>query len=139
MTLTDGYFEGNRCDRLTPEQLLRCFGIDADSRGAAAWLRLCRNMMREPPETALEAMRHFERVRDEDQDPASLWQCMVNDLRPVTGAECSTCILFGLPPWSHPLMAAVVMGWRWCDEEGFLNAMAYHPDRHDAIDFALDN
>jgi hypothetical protein len=139
MTLTGGYFEGNRCDRLTPEQLLRCFGVDADSRGAAAWLRLCHNMMREPPETALEAMRHFERLRDEDGDPSSLWGAIVDALRPVMDAEVSTCIMFGLPPWSHPLMAAVVMGWRWADPDAFAYAKMFMPTTLDAIENALDN
>ena len=64
MTLIDGWYKGTRCNRLTPAQLLECFGIPRtpeQARGAEMWLELCRMMARELPETAAQAMRCLER------------------------------------------------------------------------------
>lgn len=133
MILTVGYYKGTRCDALTPRQLLECFGIRAVGRGASAWLRLCNIVAQERPESSLEGFRCYEMLRDELAEPDTLWQAMADDLMPILTADVSTMRMFGLPPWSHPLMLAIVMGWRIAPES-FDDAEMLLP----TVDYSVD-
>lgn len=94
---------------------MECFGIPrtkAQARGAEMWLELCRQMARELPETAAQAMRCYERFAHQRGNSRS-WEAMHDALRPVMDSDIPTHMMFGLAPWGHAVEFATQMAWRF--------------------------